>query len=84
MRDRYRDGVYYRDGAPAGGDLAFQVQAQTDLLAWLRGVSRLLAQDKPTFSGHPAFYAVLTAGYLIVLCAALGFLAHGEPEEGNP
>jgi hypothetical protein len=79
--DRYRDGVYYLDGAPSDGDLAFQIHSQPGLISWMQGLCRLLAQDKPSIWGDPAFYGALFVGYVGLLAAAVRLLLHEGPEE---
>lgn len=83
-QNRYRDGVLYLNGAPATSGLAFQLYSQPDLFQWLAGLGRLLAQDKPGLGGAPAFYAVLFAGFVLLLGAAVALLVAAEPGDNLP
>lgn len=84
LQDRYRDGAYYLNGAPAGGDLAFQVYSEPGPLAWARGLAGLLAQDRPSIWGEPALYAVLFVAFLALLGAAGVALAGATDGEDGP
>jgi hypothetical protein len=77
LGDRYRDGSYFLNGAPAEGDLTFRIHSRPSLVAWFLGLVRLLAQAKPSFLADPACYGLLLLVYLMLLAAVMHRLVPG-------